>query len=42
MAHVGLRGQREQRVFHRRHVILGHDIGDVEDEEVFLWVSIWK
>jgi len=29
-------------VFHRRHIIFEYDISNVEDEEVFLRVSIWK
>ncbi len=39
---VGLRGETENRVFHRRCVVLRDDIRDVEDEEVFLGMSDWK
>ena len=42
VAHVRLRRQREQRVFHGRHVIFRHRIRDVEDKEIKVWVAIWQ
>ena len=42
MPHVRLGRQRKQGVLHRGSVVFRNNIRDVEDEEVFLGVSIGK
>lgn len=38
--HVRLGGEGEQRMLHRRQIVLRHDVRDIEDEEILLRVAV--